>query len=205
MVKSFASNANIRNEYFRDQNFAVDMMEIHLQNSSGAADPLYLSTGMLDISYDSPTATTAGANTYSAQGEFMGYSSITEEFDVVLGRFTINLSGLPANYIDRFINKENEGKRVVVYKTFLNANTLQIIENPIMMFDGEIYNIIIQQSQETCGIAIECSSIFSDFERYAGRNTNNWSNWSYQGVQYDTSMEKTGFIGNTEFLWGRLS
>ena len=41
-----------------------------------------------------------------------------------VGKFSINLSGLPSGYIDKFVGKEPEGKRVVVYKCFLDINTL---------------------------------------------------------------------------------
>jgi hypothetical protein len=72
------------------------------------------------------------------------------------------------------------------------------------MFDGIIYNIAVNESSKSCQLNLECSSLFADFERTAGRKTNNWSNWFYQGAQVDTTMEKTGFVGQTEFKWGRL-
>jgi hypothetical protein len=51
---------------------------------------------------------------------------------------------------------------------------------------------------------VDCSTLFADFERTAGRKTNSGSNWLYQGTTSDTAFEKSGFVGNTEFLWGRL-
>jgi hypothetical protein len=53
-------------------------------------------------------------------------------------------------------------------------------------------------------MTLECSSLFADFERTAGRKTNNWSNWLYQGVEYDTAMEKASFVGQIEFKWGKI-
>ena len=111
----------------------------------------------------------------------------------------------------KFVGKEPEGKRVVVYKVFLDINTLQIVGTEdsagqiaaINMFDGEVYNVSIQETATSCGISVEASSHFADFERQAGRRTNDWSNWLFQGVQYDTAFEKAGFVGNQEFLWGR--
>lgn len=202
-MKSFSQNSALRDEYYRDNKFAVDLIEIHLKNSNGQNAPLYLATGMLDIEYDSPTAPTSGVITYSAQGQFMGMTAINEQFDVVLGKMTITLSGLAPGYISRFIGAEPEGKPVYIYKTFLDLNTLQIVEEPILMYSGETYNVIIQESKETCSIGVEVASIFADFDRRNGRATNDWSNWNFQGDTYDTCMEKAGFVGNTEFLWGR--
>ena len=97
------------------------------------------------------------------------------------------------------------------YEVFLDINTLQIVGTEdsagqiaaINMFDGEVYNVSIQETATSCGISVEASSHFADFERQAGRRTNDWSNWLFQGVQYDTAFEKAGFVGNQEFLWGR--
>ena len=209
-MKSFASENYLRDEYYRDHTIAVDLIEIHLKDSSNNDAPLYLASGGINIDFDSDTAPNAGSNTYTAQGEFLGHSAINEDFDVKVGKFSINLSGLPSGYIDKFVGKEPEGKRVVVYKCFLDINTLEIIGTDsaggvaaINMFDGEVYNVSIQESANTCSISVEASSHFADFERQAGRRTNDWSNWLFQGVQYDTAFEKAGFVGNQEFLWGR--
>ena len=202
-MKSFYTDSTLRDEYYRDVNFAVDLIELHLKDASDSNDPLYLASGGIDIDYDSPTAPTAGTNTYSAQGQFLSYTTIGEDFDVKIGKFSINLSGLPSGYVDRFVNKEPELKRVCVYKAFLSTTDLQIVSSPILMYDGVIYNVGIQENSTTCQITVDCSSKFADFERTAGRKTNNWSNWLLQGEKYDTSMEKAGYVGNTEFLWGR--
>jgi len=202
-MKSFYTDSTLRDEYYRDVNFAVDLIELHLKDASDSNDPLYLASGGIDIDYDSPTAPTAGTNTYSAQGQFLSYTTIGEDFDVKIGKFSINLSGLPSGYVDRFVNKEPELKRVCVYKAFLSTTDLSIVSSPILMYDGVIYNVGIQENSSTCQITVDCSSKFADFERTAGRKTNNWSNWLLQGEKYDTSMEKAGYVGNTEFLWGR--
>jgi hypothetical protein len=78
------------------------------------------------------------------------------------------------------------------------------VNAPVLLFDGNIYNVAITESANSCQINVDCSSLFADFERTAGRKTNNWSNWLYQGIQYDTSMEKSGYVGNSEFKWGKL-
>lgn len=204
-MKSFFENSALRDEYYRDHCFAVDLIEIHLDT------PLYLASGAIDIPFDSDTAPDAGTNTYSAQGEFMGHSPINEDFDVRVGKFTVNLSGLPSGYIGKFVGQDPEGKRVCVYKAFLDIQTGDIVGTdsaggfgPILMFDGEIYNVSIQETEATCTISVEVSSIFADFERTAGRRTNNWSNWLFQDSTYDKCFDKAGLVGNQEFKWGRL-
>jgi hypothetical protein len=107
------------------------------------------------------------------------------------------------------MNNEIEGKRVCIYKAFLNfgaggTGDLQLAAAPILMFDGIIYNFSIVESEKSCQITIDCSSLFADFERTAGRKSNNWSNWLYQGVKGDMCFDKAGWVGQTEFKWGRI-
>ena len=207
-MKSFSSTAN-RDEYYRDHTIAVDCVELHLKTASGANDTLYLCNGGFDVSFDSATAPEAGANNYVAQGNFIGFGGMSEDMEVKVGKFTITLSGIGNNYISKFINSEVEGKRVAIYKCFLSfGNTgtdpLALVAAPILMYDGTIYNFSIQETATSCQISVDCSSLFADFERTNGRNSNNWSNWLFQGVQYDKAFDKSGWVGQTEFKWGRI-
>jgi len=207
-MKTYANT--LRDQFYRDNYVAVDLIELHLTNSSNVSDPLYLCSGGFNVTVDTTTAPTAGANTYTAQGDFMGFSSMTEDFDVKVGKFSVYLSGVGNDYVNKFTQGEYEGKRIVIWKTFLefafvnNVEILQIVSSPIMMFDGIIYNIQINESSNSCQINVDCSSLFADFERVAGRKSNNGSNWLYQGSTFDTSMEKAGYVGSTEINWGKI-
>ena len=191
----------------------VDLVELHLKTETKAPNPLYLTNAGFDIKWDSPTAPTAGVNTYTAQGDYMDFSAVSEEFDVKVGKFTIYLGALSNNYVRNFVYQnpvtgqkvETEGSRVLMYKAFLNrANNLAIIDQPVLTFDGIIFNIGISESAVTSQINIDCATLFADFERAAGRRTNNGSNWFFQGSTYDTSLEKAGIIGQSEYKWGRV-
>ena len=118
------------------------------------------------------------------------------------------LSGIGNDYISKFISYEVEGKRVCVYKAFLNfgstgTSPLSLAAAPILMFDGIIYNYAVNESSSSCQITVDCSSLFADFERTNGRKSNNWSNWLFQGSNVDDCFEKSGWVGTTEFKWGR--
>jgi hypothetical protein len=206
-MKDFANTPNA-DEYYRDHTIMVDCVELHFKDASGASQPLYLSSGGADLVFDSPTAPTAGPNTYEAQGNFIGFTSLNEDFDVKVGKFSIFLSAINNDYVNKMINYEIEGKRVVIYKAFLGfgesgGDPLQLVADPILMFDGIIYNFAVSESSKSCQITIDCSSLFADFERSNGRRTNNWSNWLFQGSEADACFEKSGYVGQTEFLWGR--
>lgn len=184
-------STNLRTEFYRDNFLAIDLVRIDTPT------PSYFSTGGLNVVYDS--------NTYTAQGDFIGFSDLTEDFDIKIGKFTIYLSGIGSTLVNTFVNTDYEGRRVRVYKAFLNRSTGAIIDStPILIFDGQLYNVNIQEGARTCQINVECSSLFADFERSAGRKTTNGSNWLFQGSTIDKCMSKSGFIGTQEFKWGKL-
>lgn len=187
-----------QDEFNRDKFICVDLVELQLTTTAGASSPLYLSTGGMDIVY--------AGNTYTAQGDFLGFSTVSEDFDVRVGKFSIYLSALGNNFVSKFINTDFEGKRVVIRKAFLDFDpmTLQIIDTPIIIFDGQIFNVSIVESRSSASITIDCSTLFADFERTAGRKTNNASNWLYQGTTTDRTFSYAGGISNTEYKWGRL-
>jgi len=200
-------------DQFTSSNFiCVDLVEIHLKTFDKVNNPLHLTSAGFDIRHDSPTSPTAGVNTYSAQGDYMGFSGVSEDFDIKVGKFSIYLGALSNNYVQNFIyqnpitgqREETEGSRVIIYKAFLDrANNLNIIDEPILVFDGIIFNVSISESAVTSQITIDCATLFSDFERTAGRKTNNGSNWLFQGSNFDTSLEKSGIVGNSEYKWGK--
>jgi hypothetical protein len=183
-----------KDEFYRDKFIAVDMVEFHLTGGTQ-----YLNSGGFDITWN--------GNTYTAQGDFLGFSTVSEDFDIKVGKFSIYLSAINTALTAAFIGTDFEGRRVVIRKAFLDFDpmTLSIIDSPIVIFDGQIYNVSVTETANSASISVECSTLFADFERTAGRKTNNGSNWIFQGVSTDTSFEKSGFVGNTEFLWGRLT
>jgi hypothetical protein len=192
---------DLRNEYYRDAFVAVDLLEIQLYADSGTAATKYFTNSGMNI--NAPSTLTGQTVVYTAQGDFLGFTTMTENMDTTVGKFNISLTGLNQTLLTDIVTSSTEGKRVLVKKAFLNPTTLQLIREPVLVYEGYIYNYAVTESSRSCALTLSCASLFSDFERTAGRKTNNWSNWLFQGVQYDRAMDKAGFVGQTEFLWGR--
>jgi hypothetical protein len=188
-MRSYSNS--IKNEFNRFNFLAVDCVSIALPEET-----LRLCTGGWNLTF-------ADSSVYTSQGDFMNFTTVSEDLDVKVGRFNITLSGVTSGYVDKFINKDFEGCRVKIYKVFLNYETAAIVDEPIVTFDGYIYNVGINEGAVTCTINIQCSTLWADFERTTGRMTNNNSNWWYQGSTADTCFEKAAVVGNSEFLWGR--
>lgn len=191
----------IREEYYRQGFIAVDLLEVHLYDENNNPLPYYFSNGGIPIRANS--SLTGQEVVYTAFGEFMGFTSMSESLDVSVGKFSIGLSGLSPGFFNDLLTNASEGRRVVIKKVFLDLQSLQVIDQPITIYEGYIYNYALTEGAKTATLNLSCSSLFSDFERTNGRKTNNWSNWLFQGLKYDKAMDKAGFVGQTEFLWGR--
>lgn len=196
-------HADLRNEYYRDAFIAVDLLELHLVNDNGTSLAKYFTNaGMNIIAASSLTGSNVN---YDAQGDFLGFTSMTENLETSVGKFSIQLAGIDYDLVRDVVNYNAEGRKVVVKKAFLDSSTLQLIQTPITVYEGYIFNFAVTETSSTVNLNISCASLFSDFERTAGRKTNNWSNWLLQGVNYDKCFDKAGYVGQSEFLWGRLA
>jgi hypothetical protein len=193
-----ANSGTMKDQIYRENIFSVDLIEIHYTT------PKYLCSGPYDIAIDTATAPNAGVNTYVAQGEFIGFDGVAEDFDVKVGKLSVTIAGVNSDlpiYSDPIISS----KRVVLYRCFLDLTSGAVIGSPWMLFDGQINNVSIVETARTCTVTIDCASLFADFDRTTGRKTNNDSNWHFQGFQYDTSFEKSGLLRNTDVKWGRTN
>lgn len=192
-----AFTSPLRDEIYRSNVFSVDLLELHFSTAR------YLCTGPYDISVDTPTAPNAGVNVYTAQGDFLNFSGVSEDFEVKVGKLSVNLSGLNSALLGDATSMASIGKRVVLYRCFLNLTTGAVVGEPVCLFDGQVNNTTVVESARSCSITIDVASLFADFDRVNGRKTNNDSNWAFQGFNFDTSFEKSGILKNTDVLWGR--
>ncbi len=195
----------VRDSFYRENYFCVDVVYIGLPDETGTitdSSVLRLCNGGINVTV--PDAYDVN-RTYTAQGDFIGFSTVSEEFDVKVGKFSIYLSGLSSGMVNRFIDRDFEGAKVQIGKAFLDYQTLQPIEDKVyIVFDGLVYNVSITENAVTCDITIDCSTLWADFDRKNGRMTNNNSNWLFQyGNTSDTCFSKTATVGAQEFKWGR--
>lgn len=205
-----AYTSEVRTQFYSPNIFAVEVVKISIPNSSNVKTEdgyLRYCTGGINMSVPEIINNALVYKTYTAQGDFMGFSTITEEFDIKVGKFEIYLSGLTPGLAQRFTGGaagiDFEGSKVEISRLFLDYQTLELIQGKkFPLFTGVIYNAKIVESSVTCSINIECSTLWADFERRKGRQSNNESNWLYQGNTLDTCFSKTATAGQEQFKWG---
>jgi hypothetical protein len=195
----------LKDEFYRENFFSQELVYIGLRDSSGnqsitSNSALRFASGGINVKV---TEADNVQRTYTAQGDFIGFSTVSEEFDVKLGKFSIVLSGLTSGMVNNFLSKDFEGSPVSIFRAFLDYQDLHLL-GTLPVFDGYIYNITIQEDAITCTIDISCATLWADFDRTAGRMTDNNSNWRFQsGNTSDKAFNKTATIGNVTFNWGK--
>ena len=177
------------------QMVVTDLIEIHL----GTA--VYFNNGSIDLDYDSPTAPDAGSNTYLAQGQFLGFGSVSETRDIRVSNISISFTAVDYTTLAYVLNNEYIDRRVVLYRAVLNDDYELDSTKVFQYFDGRINDFTISESPQTATLTLKISSQFADYERINGRRTNSTSQNRFFST--DRGMDFAPQI-QTDIKWGRI-
>lgn len=152
---------------------------------------LYITDYGHDIDYS--------GNTYEALNGFMGASDPTETRDLKVNSITLSMSGVDQTFISIFLNQDWVNRRVTLQTAVLDSADA-VIGSPITVFDGQITQFQISESDKTSDVSISIASHWADFSRKAGRMTNTNSQQYY--FSSDKGFE---FSANSvqDIKWGR--
>jgi hypothetical protein len=174
--------------------FVADLIEMHFDT------PLYFTTTNINLSYDSPTAPDAGANTYIAQGLFLNYRDIVENADLRVGTLELSFTAVDPTMIAVLINNDFIDKRVVLYRAVLNSDYSFTSDDVFTIFDGRISGWSLSEEEKTANVTLSVASFFADFNRTNGRRTNPASQNLYfpndRGMDFSPQIVK-------DIRWGR--
>jgi hypothetical protein len=172
----------------------ADLIEIHLST------PIYFNTSFVDLTYDSVSAPDAGANTYLAQGQFIGLGNVQETKDLKVGTMNIAFTAVDYTTLGYVLNNEYIDRRVVIYRAVLDDNYGIDSTKVFQYFDGRIKDFNISESKDTATLAFNVGSQFADFTKISGRRTNSDSQQRFfsgdVGFQFSPQIQ-------TDIKWGR--
>mgnify|MGYP003967417299 CR=1 FL=1 len=161
----------------------TELVELHLDT------PLYLSTAGYDVMTDTPSS--SGTQTYIAQGDFIAFSGVRETDQVKINNVSISLQGATATYRNIVLNDNYLHRSIKIYKVLLDQDTLAPEVAPILIYDGQITGASVKESPQEAIVTLATSNEFYDFERVAGRRTNNGSQQRHypsdMGMEFSTS------------------
>ena len=162
--------------------------------------PLYLTNAQFDIA--ASTETSSGTQTYLDQGTFLAYSGVREIDEIRVNNINITFSGASNAYINIALNDNYLHRAFRIYKVFLNNSDMALLTDPIMIYDGAIVGASVQESATESVVTFQTANEFYDFDRTAGRKTNNGSQQRVfpgdRGMEFSTSAVQ-------DIRWGRAS
>lgn len=152
---------------------------------------LYITDNFRDVSY--------GGDTYTASAHLLEIGSPSESSKLTVGSIDITLSGVDQSYISAFLQSNWINRRVTIQRALLDdSNT--VIGTPIPVYDGQISQFGIDESDDDSTIDIAITSHWANFEMKAGRFTNNNSQQYHfagdLGFEYAPNSVK-------DLRWGR--
>lgn len=173
--------------------------------TSQKSAPCYLVDVWLDNGTVSMTDAWVGISydgrTYTANGHFLGFTGLSEHFDMTIPSVSLSISAVDQVWIARVLSQPYIDRRVTIFKAFLDYTSLALISSPVLIFDGRMDTMNIQDDPEsgTCSVNGSASSQWSDFQRTPGRHTND----AEQQVFYpgDRGFEFAAQL-NKDIKWG---
>jgi hypothetical protein len=161
--------------------------------------PIYLTTAGYNIY--ATTLTSGGAQTYLAQGKFLSYSGVRQTDELRINSVSILLSGSTDTFVNMALQDRYLHRTVRIYKAWLNIDTNSILGTPSLIYSGTITGASIVDNAKETQVAIDTGNEFYDFDKIAGRLTNQGSQQKFypndQGMLYST-----GTI--TDLRWGKI-
>jgi len=117
-------------------------------------------------------AIASGGENFLPAGHLLSIQDVQETEELRVGSLKISLSSVDQAFVSIFLNIDYLNRRVRIWNAILNASG-QIVGQAIPTFDGEITGYGITESRNSSTISVSCASHWADFERKAGRLTNN--------------------------------
>lgn len=160
--------------------------------------PLYLTTAAYDIT--TTTDTSGGSQTYIAQGDFLGFSGINDGEEVRVNSVNMTVQAASNKFVNVVLNGNYLHRTFRIYKILLSPTTMAALTTPIMIYSGQITGASATDTPEQTSVSIATANEFYDFDRQAGRKTNDGSQQRFfpgdRGMEYST-------VATADINWGK--
>ncbi len=168
-----------------------DFTMAHLIKMDFSTSAVYYTDYISDLS--------SQGQSYSSIGNFLDIASPQETQELKVGTINITLSGVEQSFISAFLTNQWMNRQVLISRALINSAG-GIIPNPFKIFDGYMTQFQVDESGDKSDVTVAVSSHWADFDKKAGRHTNNNSQQYYfsgdKGFEYASSIVK-------DLKWGR--
>jgi hypothetical protein len=184
------------------------------ESGSSNLDHTFLTNAPYDVSVTSTQSSAmglpAGAQEFLAIGPFLQFSDIDESADFQITSMTVSLGGLADADLFLFLGNQYIDYPIRLWRVWFDQNGIQV-GDPIQIFSGKMDKpVITDDPNGGVVVGVAASSNFVDFERRAGRHTNN-SEQQFIDLKFYNPVAVTAnidigfsFAGNTitNIKWG---
>lgn len=167
-------------------------------------------TRYTNAAFDITSSIEGSANTYSAQGYFLGITEMDENSDLAISSINVTLSALDSTVVSTFAQPGIVNQTVTIYRVFFDQSTGELVgdstgDTGFMIFRGRVSGYKISNAETTATLSISVESQFANFEKINCRRTNldSWQR-GYDGLftGNDFSMQFSHETIN-DLSWGK--
>lgn len=128
-------------------------------------------------------------------------STIEETTELKATGAQFQLSGIPVDLIAKVSTTPIQGNRVRLYLGFMQDDFLDLIADPILIFDGRMDTVEIIDGRETATVTLTAENRLRDLERVRTRRyTDADQQARYPG---DRGLEYVPALQDKKIVWGR--
>lgn len=140
-----------------------------------------------------------GGDTYQGIGDLGKMSPVTETADEIKANMVqFQLSGIPTDLIAIALGAQYQGRSAKAWLGFLNSSGA-IIADPVLLFDGRMDVMEIEEGAETATISVTAESRLADLKRARVRRYTNEDQLYF--FPNDVFLEYVASIQNVEIVW----
>lgn len=163
-------------------------------NGATAIDPLYLWSGIGQLTYDGVT--------YVGAGNLLQVSEVKENTELTANGMTVILSGIGEPLISKARDADYQGRQLDVLFGALDENG-DVIASPVVVFSGFMDVMSIADGGDTGTISLTVENKLIQFDR--SRIRRNTSEDQKIDHPTDKGFEFVASIQEKEIVWGRYS
>lgn len=162
--------------------FAVDL--------NFSSSPLYVWSGYGDL--------VIGGKTYLGAGQLLNISSVSETTEMEAKGATITMSGIPSSFLSLALQEPYQGRECIIYFGVTSSPS-----DYVEVFAGELDQMNIEESSETCTISVTAENVLIKLERPVVRRFTNEDQKSR--FPTDRGLEYVASLQDKEIFWGRTA
>lgn len=159
---------------------------------------VYLAIGTGLYSTDYSHEITYQSNTYDASEYLLEVGNPSESQDLRVNSLTLTFSNVGSTYLGAFLNNDWINRQAIIRRAVMSGGS--IVGTPLTIFDGKIAAFQVEENDRESDLSISIASHWADFQKKAGRKTNNNSQQFFfandVGFEYASSLVR-------DLKWGR--